>query len=609
MLQFIRKGKDTSDATATADDIISPKTAYVDGEKITGAIEGKYGVTSIVKTNITLNPNVSYGYSVSERFYQDIRNDLGLAVNMTASYIYIYTLNENNTFTTKLSKTISSLGMNAIQEGIIKFVPSSVRNGKVYLVAATETNGTASGFEKAASYHCAYLISYDIKNNELVLVDSKKNYQTYTYSATNPTSSFHKFQGVLEFKDSNNLIYARTQSFGVGYTTVSWYLRYHHISIDIDSGTLSIGTMGTANLFNVGRGSNWDGGPTTHNSYISGDYLVMGVRKNYRGDTANQFWYVTIFFNYKTNSLYYKSENSDIGYALYNGKVYGNNKIFSSVSSSSYTSISLSMPLTKRSIVVNDNLVYSNSNATYVYKLTDSSATLTDTASALLSNQYDVFSQTIFGLSNSTMFLYESSKILEGFTRNNVLYVDTAEGDATASQILINKIAFANGKKIKGTMPNNSFQYFTPSKVRQNIPPGYYTLSFINAVTSSIDDNITANNIKQGVSILGVNGEVIELKGQIKSAIPSTSQQIITPDSNYNGITSITVAGVTNEIDSNIKAENIRKGITILGIAGTLEENKSSVIFASIEEMNTHTDMDEGTYGIVAGITLRGYTS
>ena len=65
-------------------------------------------------------------------------------------------------------------------------------------------------------------------------------------------------------------------------------------------------------------------------------------------------------------------------------------------------------------------------------------------------------------------------------------------------------------------------------------------------------------------------GTITELKGETKTINPSTSTQTITPSAGKNGITSATVNAVTSAIDSNIQAGNIKQGVSILGVAGTL---------------------------------------
>ena len=62
---------------------------------------------------------------------------------------------------------------------------------------------------------------------------------------------------------------------------------------------------------------------------------------------------------------------------------------------------------------------------------------------------------------------------------------------------------------------------------------------------------------------------IVELKGQVKTVVPSTSEQTISPDAQYNGLTSVTVNAVTSAIDSNIVADNIKKDVSILGVTGT----------------------------------------
>jgi hypothetical protein len=57
---------------------------------------------------------------------------------------------------------------------------------------------------------------------------------------------------------------------------------------------------------------------------------------------------------------------------------------------------------------------------------------------------------------------------------------------------------------------------------------------------------------------------------QSKTVSPSTIQQIVEPDSGYE-LSEVIIEGVTSSIDSNITSENIAKDVTILGVTGTFE--------------------------------------
>lgn len=152
--------------------------------------------------------------------------------------------------------------------------------------------------------------------------------------------------------------------------------------------------------------------------------------------------------------------------------------------------------------------------------------------------------------------------------------------------------------------PSTTLQTFTP-----NANEAYSTVT-VNPVTYEIDSNIIAKNIKEGVTILGVTGTLSDSGVatptlQIKTVTPSTYSQIIVADSGYDGLDTVYIDPVTNKIDSNIIPGNIKNGVSILGITGTLEAGTGDITLLDIEDVNTYynqivTQVDK-EYDMISG--------
>ena len=187
-------------------------------------------------------------------------------------------------------------------------------------------------------------------------------------------------------------------------------------------------------------------------------------------------------------------------------------------------------------------------------------------------------SKVVFGgntLIDLTQDTVVADKLLQGYTAHgadgNVVTgtctYDSNTQDATASdsEILVGKTAYVKGSKKTGTMPNNGAVTGTITTVdgHYTIPQGYHDGAGKVQIDSNEQAKLIPNNIREGITVLGVTGTMSgteSARPQAKEVTPSSIQQIILPDSEqgYNYLSQVTVKPIPY-----VETENTAGGMTV----------------------------------------------
>lgn len=125
---------------------------------------------------------------------------------------------------------------------------------------------------------------------------------------------------------------------------------------------------------------------------------------------------------------------------------------------------------------------------------------------------------------------------------------DTSDATVAVAEILKDKTAYARGAKIVGTMPNNGAKNYTISDLNdQTIAMGFYDGSGKISFDSAEKAKIIPANIKNGVSILGVQGTMTgqeSITVQSKTVTPTFTAQTILPDEGYDYLSQVVVSAI-----------------------------------------------------------------
>lgn len=126
---------------------------------------------------------------------------------------------------------------------------------------------------------------------------------------------------------------------------------------------------------------------------------------------------------------------------------------------------------------------------------------------------------------------------------------NTQDATATDAEILNDKVAYVRGTKITGKMKNNGAVTGTISTKAgtYTVPQGYHDGSGKVQIDSNEQAKIIPSNIRSGVTILGVAGEMSTTEGenrQEKTVTPTASIQTVVPDAGYTCLTSVRVLAI-----------------------------------------------------------------
>lgn len=448
----IETGNDTSDATATINDILYDKTAYIAEGRVTGAIMPTYGEAAPTNASVvTVSGNIL-----------DINYDLKIAVLKESDTSFSLIKIKNNAFdaSTKVIYNLTDLGAES----------KTIRGAKLENI-------------KKDDFNVYFVTSNSKSTSQPTWLEN-----AYQLIALNVNSNLQKVNCIVKsgtitsnYYGNNFAITVRPGHIGevvvIGMNNKSYYGQYN-IHAYLFNGT-SVTLTTTLNTGDVGRA----GQPKILEVYWddTGDYLYTYLALN-EDSIASNAYYIIASIAGGTYTIKYKSTTKAI---LINNGQYITGSTVKNISNN-VTSGTCSYSISATVGIFGPYIFDVGTTSVITYKLEDGVITKVSTSSkynkSMIYRDYGKAVIYYTAINSVSGFLNIPSDTIDSMIRLDRTYYFPKGANVTNSDILTRKIAYGADGKIVGTMPNNGALNYNPSTSVQTIPAGYTSGGTIAAI-------------------------------------------------------------------------------------------------------------------------------